>query len=58
MVASSNQIEPGKPQPLFRAPANAYDVSQDGKRFLLNVVGDQNIKPITVVMNWTAELTK
>jgi hypothetical protein len=58
IVAGSDQIQPGKPQALFRVPADAYDVSPDGKRFLLDVVGDQNIKPITVVLNWTAELTK
>jgi eukaryotic-like serine/threonine-protein kinase len=58
IVATPDQIQPGKPQPLFRAAADAYDISPDGKRLLLDVVGDQNIKPITVVLNWTAELTK
>ncbi len=58
VVASPNQFQPGKPQALFRPPADAYDVAPDGKKFLLDVVGDQNSKPITVVMNWTAELKK
>jgi Tol biopolymer transport system component len=56
IVAGSDQIQPGKPQALFRMPADAYDVSPDGKRFLLDVVGDQNVKPITVVLNWAADL--
>jgi Tol biopolymer transport system component len=58
IATGSDQIQPGKPEPLFRAAADAYDVSPDGKRLLLDVVGDQNVKPVTVVLNWTAEMKK
>ncbi|MGH9714438.1 MAG: protein kinase domain-containing protein [Candidatus Acidiferrales bacterium] len=33
-----------------------YDVSSDGKRFLLNAAADENIRPLSLVVNWTAEL--
>jgi hypothetical protein len=35
-----------------------YDVAPDGKRFLVNVVGDEQAvpPPITVITNWTATL--
>jgi hypothetical protein len=51
-------LQLGATEPLFRVPANTYDVSPDGHKFLLNVVGDQNTKPITLVVNWEAELKK
>jgi hypothetical protein len=35
-----------------------YDVSKDGKRFLVNGGLPQAISPITLVTNWTAELEK
>ena len=54
----SGQLQVGGAHALFRLPASAYDVSPDGQKFLLNVVGDQNSKPITLVTNWTADLKK
>ena len=33
-----------------------YDVTADGERFLMNTVGDSAFEPITLVVNWTAEL--
>jgi Tol biopolymer transport system component len=59
---------PGEPQALFKArvppgddrnlPAN-YDVSPDGQRFLINAVLEGGAPPApTVVLNWTAALTK
>jgi Tol biopolymer transport system component/predicted Ser/Thr protein kinase len=49
----------GRPQPLFDAPmpqwpwdSTDYDVSQDGQRFLINVVREQHAAPITVILNW------
>jgi hypothetical protein len=33
-----------------------YDVTADGDRFLMNTVGDSAFEPITLVVNWTAEL--
>ena len=36
-----------------------YDVSPDGKKFLINTVGDAgNSLAITVVLNWRAALKK
>ena len=61
-------FEAGAPEPLFQAnlaesPANnllEYDVTADGKRFLLaTVVEDEtSAPPLTVVSNWTAGLKK
>jgi Tol biopolymer transport system component/predicted Ser/Thr protein kinase len=61
-------FEAGAPQPLFEAnlaqsPANnvlEYDVTADGKRFLLATVvaGATSEPPLTVVSNWTAGLKK
>jgi len=35
-----------------------YDTRSDGKRFLLNAVADENTRPLTLLVNWTAELRK
>jgi hypothetical protein len=48
-------------QPLFRLqlPDNVgfYDVTRDGKRFLVNVrTWKEQTKPLMVITNWTAEL--
>ena len=41
------------------AGIDAYDVSADGQRFLINTVPEQATSaPITVVVNWTAGLRK
>ncbi len=42
----------------YQAP-NRYAVTKDGKRFLVNTsVEGTSLKPIMVVLNWTAELAK
>jgi Tol biopolymer transport system component/predicted Ser/Thr protein kinase len=55
----------GAPQPLFsfrpalrifRQGMIAYDVSPDGNKFLLNAAADENTRPLTLVINWSAEL--
>jgi Tol biopolymer transport system component len=51
----------GEVTELFDAPrmplsGSDYDVSADGQRFLMNTVGDSAFEPITLVVNWTAEL--
>ena len=54
-------VEIGTPQELFASPGvTGYDVSADGKRFLLNVPagGAEAVPPVTVVLNWTAGLAK
>jgi Tol biopolymer transport system component len=52
--------EPGRPERLFRMPdipvvppyLSAYDVSRDGRRFLVRVpVEDVRTRPLTIVMN-------
>ncbi len=56
----------GVPKVLFqtRVPAGVtanrvhYVPSRDGRRFLVNQSGDAAPNPITVVLNWTAALTK
>ncbi len=47
-------------QVLFRSavPASAaapYDVTPDGKKFVINTLADQNT-PLTLLVNWTASL--
>jgi len=51
----------GDVEELFDAPRMPlsgadYDVTADGQRFLMNTVGDSAFQPITLVVNWTAEL--
>lgn len=54
----------GKVRPLFRirvasSPHRVFDVSPDGKRFLINSVLPLSApEPITLVVNWDAELKK
>jgi hypothetical protein len=35
-----------------------YDVTPDGKGFLVNAAADENTRPLMLVVNWTAELKK
>jgi len=52
----------GTPQQLFTVPVAAgWDVTADGQRFLMSVppgIGQQTQTPITVVLNWQADLKK
>jgi hypothetical protein len=53
----------GTPQQLFAAPPRSgWDVTADGKRFLMAVEPSQaqntTQTPITVVLNWQADLKK
>jgi hypothetical protein len=57
-----NGIEVRTPQALFRsgvdtAPFAPFDVTADGKKFVINNRGEQNM-PLTLVVNWTARLKK
>jgi len=65
MAASVNgkgsSFEVGAVTPLFetRAPSGGgyqYDVSADGRRFLVNSVREADSTPVTVVLNWIAGL--
>jgi Tol biopolymer transport system component len=51
----------GRPEPLFHAgDVVSYDASRDGRRFLVSVRSGRapTQTPITIVVNWTAGLTK
>jgi eukaryotic-like serine/threonine-protein kinase len=58
----TGNFEVGAIHPLFQSRLMGmsfrYDVSKDGKRFLVNGGLPQTISPITLVTNWTAELEK
>ncbi|HEY6385248.1 MAG TPA: protein kinase, partial [Candidatus Acidoferrum sp.] len=41
---------------IYRLGMIGYDVSPDGKRFLLDVSADENNRPLTVLQNWTSLL--
>jgi hypothetical protein len=53
-------------RPLFRANMfigprfglYGYDVSPDGKRFLINDAGETSAPRVALVVNWNAELPK
>ena len=61
-------FEPGTPQTFFnthlvqtvRSANFEYDVTPDGKRFLLDstVEGSTSALPLTVVVNWAAGLER
>ena len=61
-------IEDFTPQTLFQTSVygpglirlrNHYAVTKDGQRFLINALPDSpTLSPITVVLNWTAGLTR
>jgi hypothetical protein len=62
-IAGGSAIEAGVPKPLFQTHAvppspvvtHSYDVTPDGRRFLINTVsGEGEQTPITVVVNWQA----
>jgi serine/threonine protein kinase len=53
-------FEIGHGQSLFAAPVSpfaiSYDVTPDGKRFVMSVVPEEENLPLTVMFNWTARL--
>jgi Tol biopolymer transport system component len=61
-IRTTGALEVGTPATLFAlkgAAWNSFDVSADGKRFLAvvpEVVAHE--QPLTVVLNWTAEITR
>jgi dipeptidyl aminopeptidase/acylaminoacyl peptidase len=56
-----NGIEVRSAQALFRAPVSIsfspYDVTLDGKKFVINTLSEQNT-PLALVVNWMANLKK
>lgn len=64
-VTTGPKFQYGEPQRLFRPNLNPYerflgedyDVSRDGKRFLVTVPGQEKATSLaTIVVNWTADL--
>jgi hypothetical protein len=64
---NGDSLEVGHPVPLFsfhpalriyRLGMIGYDVTTDGQRFLLNAATDENNRPLTLLLNWDAELKK
>jgi len=61
---SGTRFEVGDVRPLFRVNMfqgprfglYGYDVSADGKRFLVNDAGEAGVPRVALVVNWTAEL--
>jgi hypothetical protein len=64
-IKADGRFEAGPPVPLFRTKMlpqgsqstwflTAYDVTADGRRFLLTVPPEDPGPPITVVLNWMA----
>jgi len=64
--ASPNKFEVRNVRPLFRvslAPEageriGSFDVTADGTRFIISASSDEAQLPITLVLNWPAELKK
>ena len=64
--ASPNKFEVKSVRPLFRvnlAPearerSGSFDVTADGTRFIINASSDEAQPPVTLVLNWAAELKK
>jgi hypothetical protein len=57
----TSAIEVGVPHILFEVHAvgyHRYDVTGDGRRFLINVPGEADSQPATVMLNWTSALKK
>ncbi len=57
-----DSFEAGEFQPLFQARLMGvgfrYDAARDGQRFLVNTGIPEELSPITLLTNWTAELEK
>jgi eukaryotic-like serine/threonine-protein kinase len=57
--ASESSFEPGSPRLLFeKSGISNYDVSRDGQQFLIAIPVESSPEPITVVLNWTADLKR
>lgn len=67
-VKAGSKFEAEIPRPLFRMSTSAlpgvpmgtslYDVTGDGSKFLLNEALQGSSDPISVVLNWPAELRR
>jgi serine/threonine-protein kinase len=63
-VATTPTFSAGTPHMLFEGPFRMdgpfrnYDVTADGQRFLMNNITEEATSPITVILNWTAEVRR
>src|SRR6516165_4574229 len=55
MARSFISFLPGR---IYRLGMVGYDVTPDGRRFLLNAAADENNRPLTLLVNWQEELKK
>jgi len=58
-VTTGQSFEAGTPTPLFVSAVDIadYDVTPDGKRFLISIAGEvRGSDPVTIVLNWTSAL--
>jgi eukaryotic-like serine/threonine-protein kinase len=58
-----DKVTPDTPRPLFRLPAvdtgrHPYDVSPDGKRFLVRAVAPEMGRTLTAIVNWPSVLRR
>jgi eukaryotic-like serine/threonine-protein kinase len=62
VTPKGSQIEVGTPQKLFHAASPGigvpFDVTSDGKRVLVNHFEEGSQRPLQLVTNWPAQLTK
>ena len=67
-IGTGSNFEAGPPTTLFqtrrRQPISAmdffsYDVSADGKKFLINTkVDESNAAPLSIILNWASEMER
>jgi dipeptidyl aminopeptidase/acylaminoacyl peptidase len=59
IVLTSVSVEVGNPEPLFATPAVTWDMTRDGKRFLVSMPAPGELPtPITIDLNWEAVLKR
>ena len=61
--ASGSNLQIGNAETLFEIhPANPpgyhYDVTKNGKRFLVDSIKEGNFQPLALIINWTADLKR
>ena len=54
----SRLVDRGKSYCAAGVRKQQYAVAADGQQFLMNIVVDATVAPITIVQNWTAGLKK
>ncbi|HEY3122847.1 MAG TPA: protein kinase, partial [Thermoanaerobaculia bacterium] len=61
-VKSGSEFQASSPKPLFSLSSltsvTVFEVSRDGRRFLQGIPREATGSPVTLVLNWTAELAK